>query len=91
MATVGNMPYLVWDMMTTRSWHKTQHKPLKLSFHPQKGTYKLKNCRRKMKVSAFSKVEMSPLEFGQGVFYESGDIVYERPGTVTGRSDLPIH
>jgi len=27
-----------------------------------------------MKVSAFSKVEMSPLEFGQGVFYESGDI-----------------
>ena len=44
-----------------------------------------------MKVSAFSKVEMSPLEFGQGVFYESGDIAYERPGTVTGRNHLPIY
>jgi hypothetical protein len=44
-----------------------------------------------MKVSAFSKIEMSPLELGDGVFYESGDVAYERAGTVTGRSYMPIH
>jgi len=36
MTAVGNVPYLVWDMMTTRSWHKTHHNPLKLPFYPKK-------------------------------------------------------
>jgi len=48
------------------------------------------HCRRKMKVSAFSKIEMSPLEFDLGVFNESGAIAYEQAGTVTNGSNAPI-
>jgi len=43
MATMGNVPHLIGDMMTTRSWHKPYHKPLKLTFYPRKGASKLKN------------------------------------------------
>ena len=43
MATMGNVPHLIGNMMTTRSWHKPHHNPLKLSFHPKKGASKLKN------------------------------------------------
>ncbi len=43
-----------------------------------------------MKKSAFSKIEMSPLEFDLGVSNESGVITYERAGTVTNGSHTPI-
>jgi len=40
---MGNVPHLIRDMMTSRSWHKPHHKPLKLTFHHKKGASKTKN------------------------------------------------
>ena len=43
-----------------------------------------------MKVSAFSKIDMSSLEFDLGLFNESGAIAYEGAGTVTNGSNLYV-
>jgi len=44
-----------------------------------------------MKVSSFSKVEMSPLVFVLGVLYESGDITDEFTRAVTLRGHAPLY
>ncbi|MDX8388685.1 MAG: hypothetical protein R8M46_09185, partial [Ghiorsea sp.] len=46
-------------------------------------------CRGKMKVSAFSKIEMSSLGFAPEVFHESGDFTYEQAGTSAFRGYVP--
>ena len=36
MASMSDMPHLVWDMITIRSWHKPHLRPLKQLFHHKK-------------------------------------------------------
>jgi len=64
--------------------------PVSRTFFNQSGRAVGQGCRRKMKVSAFSKIEMSSLWLVPEVIYGSGAIAYESAGTVTFRGHAPL-
>ena len=49
MASMRHMPYLIRNMMSVGSWHKTHLKRLKLLFHPLKPPFPIKKGASKLK------------------------------------------